>query len=155
MKRRKKCSANHLSSTKLTNLHIIIHANYIKNIQFRGPLFLHSLWYICGSETVVQVHMCNKLASRHVRVGLADPIAVPRCDICENEPGMQFLFFWYNYTFSISTSFLPRINAHCQVSWGFTHTKVNPFNLASSVFLLRDRWKFSLFAMWYVDTCWK
>ena len=32
--------------------------------------------------------MCNKLASRHVRVGLADPSEVPRCDICENAPGM-------------------------------------------------------------------
>ncbi|MBA0793762.1 hypothetical protein Gohar_018146 [Gossypium harknessii] len=30
--------------------------------------------------------MCNKLASRHVRVGLANPSAVPRCDICENAP---------------------------------------------------------------------
>ncbi|XP_039058674.1 B-box zinc finger protein 19-like isoform X3 [Hibiscus syriacus] len=34
-----------------------------------------------------KVHMCNKLASRHVRVGLADPSNVPRCDICENAPG--------------------------------------------------------------------
>ncbi|KAK8522154.1 hypothetical protein V6N12_055875 [Hibiscus sabdariffa] len=33
-----------------------------------------------------KVHMCNKLASRHVRVGLADPSNVPRCDICENAP---------------------------------------------------------------------
>lgn len=31
--------------------------------------------------------MCNKLASRHVRVGLAEPNEVPRCDICENAPG--------------------------------------------------------------------
>lgn len=37
--------------------------------------------------------MCNKLASRHVRVGLADPSDVPRCDICENAPGMQAYFF--------------------------------------------------------------
>ncbi|KAJ6915609.1 hypothetical protein NC652_018300 [Populus alba x Populus x berolinensis] len=29
------------------------------------------------------VHMCNKRASRHVRVGLANPSDVPRCDICE------------------------------------------------------------------------
>ncbi|MBA0717270.1 hypothetical protein Golax_005104 [Gossypium laxum] len=36
-----------------------------------------------------KVHMCNKLASRHVRVGLANPSDVPRCDICENAPGMQ------------------------------------------------------------------
>ncbi|KAJ6398365.1 hypothetical protein OIU77_019212 [Salix suchowensis] len=27
------------------------------------------------------------LASRHVRVGLATPSDVPRCDICENAPG--------------------------------------------------------------------
>lgn len=31
--------------------------------------------------------MCNKLASRHVRVGIAKPNEVPRCDICENSPG--------------------------------------------------------------------
>lgn len=35
-----------------------------------------------------QVHMCNKLASRHVRVGLAEPSNAPCCDICENAPGM-------------------------------------------------------------------
>ncbi|KAJ4845462.1 hypothetical protein Tsubulata_042723 [Turnera subulata] len=33
-----------------------------------------------------KVHMCNKLANRHVRVGLAAPREVPRCDICENAP---------------------------------------------------------------------
>ncbi|XP_071700899.1 B-box zinc finger protein 19-like [Rutidosis leptorrhynchoides] len=37
-----------------------------------------------------KVHMCNKLASRHVRVGLADPSDVPRCDICENEPAFFY-----------------------------------------------------------------
>lgn len=73
--------------------------------------------------------MCNKLANRHVRVGLADPIDVPRCDICENEPGMQSLFFCHIIQFRFPT------------------TKVSPVNLASSIFLLRDRWKFSLFAM--------
>ena len=40
---------------------------------------------------VWQVHMCNKLASRHVRVGLAEPSEVPHCDICENAPGMWIL----------------------------------------------------------------
>ncbi|XP_019177478.1 PREDICTED: B-box zinc finger protein 19-like [Ipomoea nil] len=38
-----------------------------------------------------KVHMCNKLASRHVRVGLANPpIVVPRCDICENAPAFFY-----------------------------------------------------------------
>ncbi|KAL2537708.1 B-box zinc finger protein 19 [Forsythia ovata] len=37
-----------------------------------------------------KVHMCNKLASRHVRVGLAEPSAVPRCDICENAPAFFY-----------------------------------------------------------------
>ncbi|KAL9393961.1 hypothetical protein Peur_013246 [Populus x canadensis] len=37
-----------------------------------------------------KVHMCNKLASRHVRVGLANPSEVPRCDICENEPAFFY-----------------------------------------------------------------
>ncbi|XP_052879356.1 B-box zinc finger protein 19-like isoform X4 [Gossypium arboreum] len=43
-----------------------------------------------------KVHMCNKLASRHVRVGLANPSAVPRCDICENAPEKCFcVAFFY------------------------------------------------------------
>ncbi|GMI66054.1 B-box domain protein 19 [Hibiscus trionum] len=37
-----------------------------------------------------KVHMCNKLASRHVRVGLANPSAVPHCDICENTPAFFY-----------------------------------------------------------------
>ncbi|XP_051127441.1 B-box zinc finger protein 18-like [Andrographis paniculata] len=37
-----------------------------------------------------KVHMCNKLASRHVRVGLANPIGVPQCDICENAPAFFY-----------------------------------------------------------------
>ncbi|XP_050137223.1 B-box zinc finger protein 19-like [Malus sylvestris] len=37
-----------------------------------------------------KVHMCNKLASRHVRVGLATPSEVPRCDICENAPAFFY-----------------------------------------------------------------
>lgn len=37
-----------------------------------------------------KVHTCNKLASRHVRVRLADPKAVSRCDICENAPAFFY-----------------------------------------------------------------
>ncbi|PIM98878.1 hypothetical protein CDL12_28634 [Handroanthus impetiginosus] len=37
-----------------------------------------------------KVHMCNKLASRHIRVGLAEPNEVPRCDICENAPAFFY-----------------------------------------------------------------
>ncbi|XP_057968066.1 B-box zinc finger protein 19-like isoform X2 [Malania oleifera] len=37
-----------------------------------------------------KVHMCNKLANRHVRVGLADPSDIPSCDICENAPGFLY-----------------------------------------------------------------
>ncbi|KAJ6927310.1 zinc finger family protein [Populus alba x Populus x berolinensis] len=37
-----------------------------------------------------KVHMCNKLASRHVRVGLADPSDVRRCDICEKAPAFFY-----------------------------------------------------------------
>uniref|UniRef100_A0A2P2LM04 B-box zinc finger protein 19-like n=1 Tax=Rhizophora mucronata TaxID=61149 RepID=A0A2P2LM04_RHIMU len=37
-----------------------------------------------------KVHMCNKLASRHVRVTLANPSDVPRCDICENAPAFFY-----------------------------------------------------------------
>ncbi|KAI4386798.1 hypothetical protein MLD38_004700 [Melastoma candidum] len=37
-----------------------------------------------------KVHMCNKLASRHVRVGLASPSDFPHCDICENAPAFFY-----------------------------------------------------------------
>ncbi|XP_020552928.1 B-box zinc finger protein 19 isoform X2 [Sesamum indicum] len=37
-----------------------------------------------------QVHTCNKLASRHIRVGLAELSEVPRCDICENAPAFFY-----------------------------------------------------------------
>ncbi|XWS29226.1 hypothetical protein CRYUN_Cryun24cG0010100 [Craigia yunnanensis] len=37
-----------------------------------------------------KVHMCNKLASRHVRVGLANPSDIPRCDICEDAPAFFY-----------------------------------------------------------------
>ncbi|XP_050230928.1 B-box zinc finger protein 18-like isoform X2 [Mercurialis annua] len=37
-----------------------------------------------------KVHQCNKLASRHIRVGLADPSDVPRCDICESAPAFFY-----------------------------------------------------------------
>ncbi|KAF7828936.1 B-box zinc finger protein 18-like [Senna tora] len=37
-----------------------------------------------------KVHMCNKLANRHIRVGLASPSDVPRCDICENAPAFFY-----------------------------------------------------------------
>lgn len=55
--------------------------------------------------------MCNKLASRHVRVGLADPSEVPHCDICENAPGMLVMislkcFFRYtNWGSNLITSY--------------------------------------------------
>ncbi|TVU10139.1 hypothetical protein EJB05_43649 [Eragrostis curvula] len=41
-------------------------------------------------HVAMQVHMCNKLASRHVRVGLADPNKLVRCDICENSPAFFY-----------------------------------------------------------------
>ncbi|XP_038681782.1 B-box zinc finger protein 19-like [Tripterygium wilfordii] len=37
-----------------------------------------------------KVHLCNKLASRHVRVALAAPSDIPRCDICENAPAFFY-----------------------------------------------------------------
>nr|CAB3457675.1 unnamed protein product [Digitaria exilis] len=37
-------------------------------------------------ERGAMVHMCNKLASRHVRVGLANSNKLARCDICESFP---------------------------------------------------------------------
>ncbi|KAL3686398.1 hypothetical protein R1sor_008972 [Riccia sorocarpa] len=37
-----------------------------------------------------KVHGCNKLASRHVRLELAEARAMPRCDICENAPAFFF-----------------------------------------------------------------
>ncbi|KAH9568965.1 hypothetical protein CY35_03G106900 [Sphagnum magellanicum] len=37
-----------------------------------------------------KVHACNKLASRHVRIELAETRAVPLCDICENASAFFF-----------------------------------------------------------------
>ncbi|XP_047314858.1 B-box zinc finger protein 18-like [Impatiens glandulifera] len=37
-----------------------------------------------------KIHTCNKLASRHIRVGLAGPSNVPLCDICENAPAFFY-----------------------------------------------------------------
>lgn len=48
----------------------------------------------------LQIHMCNKLANCHVRVGLADPSDAPRCDICENAPGTHGLSA-YNFSLQI------------------------------------------------------
>ncbi|XP_022132962.1 B-box zinc finger protein 19-like [Momordica charantia] len=42
------------------------------------------------AECDTKVHMCNKLASRHVRVGLANPSEVSHCDICENAPAFFY-----------------------------------------------------------------
>lgn len=53
-----------------------------------NPLNIHAAFSDISSNVVMQVHMCNKLARRHVRVGLADPNKVQRCDICENAPGI-------------------------------------------------------------------
>lgn len=60
---------------------------------------------VCCISEMLQVHMCNKLASRHVRVGLASPSDVPRCDICENAPGTLCL--------SLCTLFLSKFYAYC------------------------------------------
>lgn len=52
-----------------------------------------SLTSVTGKFTytlVLQVHMCNKLARRHVRVGLAEPCDVLLCDICETARGTWF-----------------------------------------------------------------
>ncbi|KAK9905144.1 hypothetical protein M0R45_000480 [Rubus argutus] len=37
-----------------------------------------------------KVHMCNKLANRHVRVGISEPSDVSCCDICENAPAFFY-----------------------------------------------------------------
>jgi hypothetical protein len=50
--------------------------------------------------------MCNKLASRHVRVGLANPSDVPRCDICENAPGQQVLFHLFSSSCRLNHSLI-------------------------------------------------
>ncbi|GBG70921.1 hypothetical protein CBR_g8223 [Chara braunii] len=53
--------------------------------------------YFCAADEAAlcmtcdeKVHGCNKLASRHVRLELAEARAVPRCDICENAPAFFF-----------------------------------------------------------------
>ncbi|KAL9244971.1 hypothetical protein vseg_018683 [Gypsophila vaccaria] len=53
--------------------------------------------YFCAADEAAlcracdeKVHLCNKLASRHIRVGLDAPNAVPKCDICENAPAFFY-----------------------------------------------------------------
>lgn len=53
--------------------------------------------------------MCNKLASRHVRVGLANPSDVPRCDICENAPGNAYISHVALHFFHLCLSFFSEI----------------------------------------------
>ncbi|KAK7264234.1 hypothetical protein RJT34_31840 [Clitoria ternatea] len=64
-------------------------------LSFSVPLPLRQTLLIDSIERdnvgkALEIHMCNKLASRHVRVGLADPTDVPRCDICENAPAFFY-----------------------------------------------------------------
>ncbi|KAH6770970.1 B-box type zinc finger family protein [Perilla frutescens var. hirtella] len=46
---------------------------------------------MASPPSFLNVYMCNKLASRHVRVRLTEPSKVPRCDICENAPGIDVI----------------------------------------------------------------
>ncbi|CAN0890428.1 B-box zinc finger protein 19 [Linum grandiflorum] len=46
--------------------------------------------FLYFSEAQLSVHLCNKLANRHVRVALAVPSATPCCDICENAPAFFY-----------------------------------------------------------------
>jgi len=41
----------------------------------------------------MKVHACNKLASRHVRLQLAEARAIPLCDICEKASGAVSCLF--------------------------------------------------------------
>ncbi|KAJ7522225.1 hypothetical protein O6H91_18G002300 [Diphasiastrum complanatum] len=53
-------------------------------------------WFCAADEAALclkcdeKVHGCNKLASRHVRLELAEARSVPICDICENAPAFFF-----------------------------------------------------------------
>lgn len=80
-------------------------------------------------NVVVQVHMCNKLASRHVRVGLADPNKVPRCDICENSPGMHL-----DYKQFLLTCYLSRFDLICvrPVNAAFFYCEIDGTSLCLS-----------------------
>ncbi|KDP24876.1 hypothetical protein JCGZ_25160 [Jatropha curcas] len=65
-------------------------ASFSAPLQRRSPESVVSLPFAVVSSDQWQVHICNKLASRHVRVGLANPSDVPCCDICENAPAFFY-----------------------------------------------------------------
>ncbi|XP_023517412.1 B-box zinc finger protein 18-like isoform X1 [Cucurbita pepo subsp. pepo] len=64
--------------------------NEILKAPFSATLFCAADEAALCAACDVKVHMCNKLASRHVRVGLASPSEVSRCDICENAPAFFY-----------------------------------------------------------------
>jgi hypothetical protein len=69
---------------------LIFTCGSILQYQIKNPCLKKVVSIAIPCHVLTQVHMCNKLASRHVRVGLADPNKLVRCDICENSPGMLF-----------------------------------------------------------------
>lgn len=71
--------------SKATSVFLCLFSWFYRSVHF---LFSFVDFLDCFYMYLGKVHMCNKLASRHVRVGLANPSEVPRCDICENAPGI-------------------------------------------------------------------
>lgn len=74
--------------------------------------------------------MCNKLASRHVRVGLAEPSVVPCCDICENAPGMSSTFaFLFRFNFLCIVFFIKVSNFSSSLYVAFFYCEIDGSSL--------------------------
>ena len=102
-------------------------------ISNKDSLFDKSGVYSNTLSCLMQVHMCNKLASRHVRVGLADPNKLARCDICENSPGMLFDSWIPYFTISrlINLSFA-WVHIVCPVNVAFFYCEIDGTSLCLS-----------------------
>ncbi|KAL8168027.1 hypothetical protein V2J09_009526 [Rumex salicifolius] len=88
-----------LSSSSSARIHVSRHPHHQSTTASTTPSLAFSAVLSWCTNVQVEyddpilictVHMCNKLASRHVRVRLAEPSAVPRCDICENAPAFFY-----------------------------------------------------------------
>lgn len=112
----------------------------------------------------VKVHKCNKLASRHLRVGLADPSNAPSCDICENAPGMNIWFLCRMPTFRVLTCFFFAAFFYCEIDGSSlclqcdmvvhvggkrTHRRFLLLRQRIEVRLLKNPGSWSIFDMWY------
>lgn len=121
------------SSIKLMKSEVTFRCGFILQYWINIPCLTKVVSIPIPFHVEMQVHMCNKLASRHVRVGLADPNKLVRCDICENSPGMLFESWIPYFTISrlINLSFA-WVHIVCLVNVAFFYCEIDGTSLCLS-----------------------